>query len=127
MKCNLKWASFLLMSACLIASPAWAVDSLGALASHLSLGAALVTRVMLAVCLTVGVTLLIIGYTQYRMHMLNPKAVPLGIPFTYWVLGIALCGVPFFDYYLGETGSPLQYQHEKTDYLPKDIDAPLHH
>ena len=71
--------------------------SLGDMAGNIYGGASILTRVMWAACMIVGVVLFLTAFTQYQTHRRNPKLVPLTTTITYLILGIVAFAIPFLE------------------------------
>jgi len=104
-----------------------AVPSLGDVAGRLIVGADFLTRLMLAACIAIGLTLVILSITYFRGHRFNPKLVPLGKPVIYLVLGLIVFTIPFLGKLFGETGSILDLKKKEAtlESCRTDIDTPL--
>lgn len=70
-------------------------DGLGGVANNLFDGASILSKLLSASCVIVGILLTVTAFTQYKIHRQNPKLVPLGNPVTYFLLGLTILAVPF--------------------------------
>lgn len=98
----------------------------------LLVGGDVLSKLMWAVCIVVGVALIAAAFTQFQIHRRNPKLVPLTTPVLYLVLGICAIALPFVGQLKGflsqgqqgvkgEPAAPTV----KRNYNPNDIDAPI--
>ena len=71
--------------------------SLGDAAGILTSLGDVLSKVMWAACIIVGVALIAAGFTQFQIHRRNPKLVPLATPVLYLILGICAIAIPFID------------------------------
>lgn len=102
------------------------VPTIGSIADKLTIGTDLLTRFMVAVCIVMGVGLIITGLTLYKAHRNNPKFVPLDRPVMYAVLGLLVILIPFLGEIFGPTGSSLDLKkRQAAESCPTNIDAPL--
>lgn len=100
--------------------------------TSLLLGGSILSKLMWAVCIVVGVALIAAAFTQFQIHRRNPKLVPLTTPVLYLILGICAIALPFagqFQGFLssgeqGVKGAPAAPT-TKHVYDPNDIDAPI--
>ena len=128
----LKKSSFFVAFACLLlsmtealAAPA-ASSSIGQVAERLITSSDFVTKLMLFVCITLGVIFLILAIGLYKGHRHNPKFVPLDKVVLYAILGLVLMSIPFLSAVFGPTGSVLDVRKEhKTTHRQHDPDKPL--
>ncbi len=116
----------------LIAELAWAehanAPNLGVVAERLTVGANVITQVMLGICIVMGIGFLGLSFVHYKGHRQNPKLIPLGKPVMYVVLGLVLLCIPFLEEFLGDTGRSLLEKDKKkqtSSVIVQDIDAPL--
>lgn len=101
--------------------------------STLLVGGGVLSKLMWAVCIVVGVALIAAAFTQFQIHRRNPKLVPLATPILYLILGILAIAVPFIGQVKGfmspgvqgVKGSPAPPPTTKQNYNPNDIDAPI--
>jgi hypothetical protein len=96
----------------------------------LLVGGSILSKLMWAVCIVVGVALIAAAFTQFQIHRRNPKLVPLATPVLYLILGICAIAVPFVGQMKGfmASGNPgVQSAPAPTNtpYNPNDIDAPI--
>lgn len=95
-------------------------------------GGDVLSKLMWAVCIVVGVALIAAAFTQFQIHRRNPKLVPLTTPVLYLILGICAIALPFIGQIKGflsegqqgvkgEPAAPVT----KRNYNPNDIDAPI--
>jgi len=110
--------------------------ALGDMANTLLVGGGILTKLMWAVCIVVGIALIAAAFTQFQIHRRNPKLVPLTTPVLYLILGIIAIAIPFAGQVEGflssgqkgvggaaVTRSPaVGTKH----YEPTDIDAPIY-
>jgi len=102
--------------------------NLGIIAERVHVAGEMVARLMVAVCVVMGITMICFAFFHYRTHRINPKLVPLGKPVMYLVLGLVILAIPFAEEILGKTGRShvLEAKKQKeTLHTPVDIDAPL--
>ncbi|HSX20833.1 MAG TPA: hypothetical protein VLG38_06920 [Gammaproteobacteria bacterium] len=95
-------------------------------------GGDVLSKLMWAVCIIVGVALIAAAFTQFQIHRRNPKLVPLTTPVLYLILGIVAIAIPFvgqMEGFLGGAGRQgikgEPAPNPKQVYNPNDIDAPL--
>lgn len=69
--------------------------ALGDMANTLLVGGGILTKLMWAVCIIVGIALIAAAFTQFQIHRRNPKLVPLTTPVLYLILGIVAIAIPF--------------------------------
>lgn len=105
---------------CLAATP-----TIGDLAERMIAGTDVVTRLMMAVCIAVGIGFMILSVSMYKTHRTNPKFVPLDRPVMYLILGVVVLAIPFLGQIFGPTGSVLDLKRNQIESLPRNIDAPL--
>lgn len=128
--------SLLLLGSCIVYSGViFAEDglALSQIVSTLLTGGSVLSKLMWAVCIVVGIALIAAAFTQFQIHRRNPKLVPLATPVLYLILGIAAIAVPFLGQvkgFLGPgqkgvKGSAAAAQQKQQYYDPNDIDAPL--
>lgn len=60
-------------------------------------GSGILTKVMWAACIIVGILLIAAAFTQFQIHRRNPKLVPLTTPVLYLILGIGAIAIPFIE------------------------------
>lgn len=119
------FALLTIYSSCLLAAA-----SLGDMASTLVAGGSVLSKLIWAVCIVVGIAMIAASFTQLQIHRRNPKLVPLFTPILYLILGIASIALP----YLGQTKGFLSQgiqgvkssaatSNQNVD--PNDIDAPI--
>lgn len=75
-------------------------SSLGEIANNLISSAELVTGLLHAACIALGVGFTLYALIAYRNHHNNPKLTPLDRPIIYLVLGITLTAIPFLGHIL---------------------------
>lgn len=102
-----------------------ATPTIGSVAETLISGTGIVTRILMAVCMVLGVGMLIVSFSTYRVHRSNPKFVPLDRPIMYLILGLVIFIIPFLGDFFAPTGSILDLQKQEIQSVPRDIDAPL--
>lgn len=97
------------------------------------IGGDILTKLMWAVCIVVGLALLAASFTQFQIHRRNPKIVPLATPVLYLILGIMAIALPFIGETMGFLGPPVQSVKgssaptpKQQQYNPNDIDAPIY-
>ncbi len=115
--------------------------SLGAMANTLLVGGGILTKLMWAACIVVGIALIAAAFTQFQIHRRNPKLVPLTTPVLYLILGIIAIAIPFInqvDGFLSQgakgigsapaarTAPPVSPTTPAKHYDPNDIDAPIY-
>ena len=104
--------------------------SLGDAAHILTSGGDVLSKVMWAACIIVGIALIAAGFTQFQIHRRNPKLVPLTTPIMYLILGIGAIAIPFIDRITDFVGNNKK-QIERSPATTKDtnysndIDAPI--
>jgi hypothetical protein len=115
--------------------------ALGDMAKTLLVGGGILTKLMWAVCIVVGIALIAAAFTQFQIHRRNPKLVPLTTPVLYLILGIVAIAIPF----VGQVEGFLSKGHPgirnapakpivppsapgkpAKQYDPNDIDAPIY-
>lgn len=110
--------------------------SLGSMSGTLLVGGGILTKLMWAACIVVGIALIAAAFTQFQIHRRNPKLVPLTTPVLYLILGIVAIAIPFvpqINGFLGNKGqegvrgsaAPPPAAHGQ-NYDSNDIDAPLY-
>lgn len=92
-------------------------------------GGQVLTKLMWAVCVVVGIGVLAAAFTQFQIHRRNPKLVPLTTPVLYLILGVSAIALPFVNTMYGFLGESKEQVHgeaapSKVGYDPNDIDAP---
>jgi hypothetical protein len=104
----------------------------------LLVGGGVLTKLMWAVCIVVGIALIAAAFTQFQIHRRNPKLVPLTTPVLYLILGIVAIAIPFVSQIKGflTEGQPgINNSSARSNYNPhnsnvnnnpNDIDAPLY-
>jgi len=100
---------------------------IASIANTLSAGTHIMSNIMLGACIVVGIALFALGGVHFKGHRHNPKLIPLSKPIMYWVLGLCLFSIPFFEEYVGATGrSAAKDIQKKTQSVHcPDIDAPI--
>lgn len=106
----------------------------------LLVGGGVLTKIIWAASIIVGIMLIAAAFTQFQIHRRNPKLVPLTTPVMYLILGIAAIAIPFIDRVQDVFGGnppssrkqpatnnskPANAQQPARTYNPNDIDAPL--
>lgn len=71
--------------------------TLGGIAGNIHGSASILTRVMWAACIIVGVFLFITAFSQFQTHRRNPKLVPLTTPILYLILALTSIAIPFAE------------------------------
>jgi preprotein translocase subunit SecG len=101
--------------------------TIGSIAENMIAGTGVITRLMVVLCMVVGIGFMIISIHMYRQHRANPKFVPLDRPVMYLVLGLLVFGIPFLGQVFGPTGSVLELDKRKaaSSSCSINIDAPL--
>jgi len=106
-------------------------------ANNLIFTASIVTNILHAAALMIGIGFIIYAFVTFNVHRMNPKMMPLDRPVIYLVLGLVLLTIPFLDQLLRhDTGESHvhkhrhqhQHQHETQHsgyYGDHDIDEPL--
>ncbi len=89
--------------------------TLGSAATTLHGGATIISKLLWAACIIVGVALFFTSIAQYQIHRSNPKLVPLTTPITYFLLAFAAIAIPFAERIFNNEG-----HHEKVT-----IDQPI--
>lgn len=128
--------SLLLLGSCLVYSGMlFAEDgvALSQISRTLLTGGTVLSKLMWAVCIVVGIALIAAAFTQFQIHRRNPKLVPLATPVLYLILGIAAIALPFLGQakgflssgQQGVKGSAAAAPKRQQYYDPNDIDAPL--
>lgn len=105
---------------------------LSQMVSTVMVGGSVLTKLVWAACIVVGVALIAAAFTQFQIHRRNPKIVPLTTPVLYLILGIIAIAIPFVGQiqgFLGPgqggvKGTPAMPT-TKQNYNPNDIDAPI--
>ena len=101
----------------------------------LLVGGGILTKLMWAVCIVVGIALIAAAFTQFQIHRRNPKLVPLMTPILYLILGIVAIAIPFIGQvegflskgHPGLRGAPAKpVAPAAQQYDPNDIDAPIY-
>jgi len=123
---------------CYIPSCAWADVKLQDAVNTLLIGGDVLTKVMWAACIIVGIALIAAGFTQFQIHRRNPKLVPLTTPIMYLILGVAAISLPFIDTindfispkHIGLKTGPAKSHNRGVNSAPapsnpNDIDAPI--
>lgn len=110
--------------------------SLAAISRNLLVGGDILTKLMWAACIVVGIALIAAAFTQFQIHRRNPKLVPLTTPVLYLILGIVAIAIPFLPQLKGflSEGQPsirgttanVPQPAPTRQYDPNDIDAPLY-
>lgn len=115
--------------------------ALGDMAKTLLVGGGILTKLMWAVCIVVGIALIAAAFTQFQIHRRNPKLVPLTTPVLYMILGIIAIAIPFFSQVEGflseghpgirgapaaSTAPTVAPGKPAKQYDPNDIDAPIY-
>lgn len=102
---------------------------MGIIADRIHVAGEFVAKIMVAVCVVMGVMLISFAFFHYRTHRINPKLVPLGKPVTYLILGLVILAIPFAEEIVGRTGRShvVEEKQKKKEaiHAPIDIDAPL--
>lgn len=99
--------------------------------STLAVGGDVLSKVMWAASIIVGIALIAAGFTQFQIHRRNPKLVPLTTPVMYLILGVAAVAIPFVerinDFMDPNNTSKVSKAPRATKESPNinDIDAPL--
>jgi len=96
----------------------------------LLVGGEVLSKVMWAACIIVGIALIAAGFTQFQIHRRNPKLVPLTTPVLYLILGVCAIAIPFFDRITDFVGNDKKKMERspavtKDTNYSNDIDAPL--
>ena len=101
------------------------------IANNLIFGASIVSNLLHAASILLGVGFIIYSVVSFRNHRINPKMVPLDRPILYLFLGIVLTAIPFLgeimEHTTGETHNQKHQssRHTSSTYYEHDIDAPL--
>lgn len=113
--------------------------SLAHISKNLLVGGHILTKLMWAACIVVGIALIAAAFTQFQIHRRNPKLVPLTTPVLYLILGIVAIAIPFVPQFRGflspgqpglrgtqtaPPADPTRTQYTTTN--TNDIDAPLY-
>lgn len=97
-------------------------------------GGGILSKLMWAACIVVGIALIAAAFTQFQIHRRNPKLVPLTTPVLYLILGIVAIAIPFLGQVQGFLGpgekgvkgdAAPPPPNTRPAYDPNDIDAPL--
>jgi len=106
--------------------------SLADVVATLMVGGNILSKLMWAGCIVVGVALIAAAFTQFQIHRRNPKLVPLTTPILYLLLGIISIALPFLGQAEGFLGPGQQgiksapaAVANHPNYNPNDIDAPI--
>ncbi len=129
---------FLLASGTLVAEG----RPLSDIVSTVLIGGDILTKLMWAICIVMGIALIAASFTQFQIHRRNPKIVPLATPVMYLILGILAIAIPFLGQSMGFLSPPVQNvkgsaapsqrqqnqnnKQQPQQYNPNDIDAPLY-
>ena len=107
----------LLLISSLIPSLAYAQKDLSHITGVLSGGASVLGDLMLFAAFVIGIALALFSIIQFKMHLQNPKFIPLINPIFYLVLGLILILLPFLDDIFGEesTGRKSRFFSKKSE------------
>lgn len=110
--------------------------SLSDIVSTVMVGGDVLTKLIWAACIIVGLALIAAAFTQFQIHRRNPKLVPLATPVLYLILGIVAIAIPFVGQNAGFLAPAVQSikgapkaptsATRQQQYDPNDIDAPLY-
>lgn len=78
-----------------------AVNDIAEATGTLLSGTSLLTKFFWAACIFTGVYLLTAGFVNYKEHRNNPKLIPLSTVIVYFILGLAVIGIPFLSRLFG--------------------------
>jgi hypothetical protein len=99
------------------------------IASNVIFGASIVSEVLHAVSILMGIGFMIYSVVSFQNHRINPKMVPLDRPIIYLCLGIVLTAIPFLGQIVGHSTGEVhkkKHQHSRSAaYYEHDIDEPL--
>jgi hypothetical protein len=106
------------------------VPTLGDVAETLIVGTTFLTRLALAGCIAIGITLVISSFIYFRAHRQNPKFAPLDRPIFLLLFGVILLAIPFLGQIFGPTASIFDLKELEATKAQVaapiiDIDAPL--
>lgn len=103
------------------------IPTFGEIAEKMIVGTEFLTRLVLGVCISIGIILILSSLASFRAHFRNPKFQPLDRPFFLFVFGAILLAIPFLGKIFAPTGSVLELKREVSQKrtAPVDIDAPL--
>ena len=95
-------------------------------------GGSILSKIIWAACIIVGVGMIAAAFTQFQIHRRNPKLVPLTTPVMYLILGICAIAIPFIESDKSFLLQKPTYKLENTDPgqarvnpASEDIDAPM--
>jgi hypothetical protein len=60
-------------------------------------GGDILSKIIWAACILVGIGMITAAFTQFQIHRRNPKLVPLTTPVMYLILGVCAIAVPFVE------------------------------
>lgn len=129
----------LVLMLCCVAGYVAADTTLADFTGTLLAGGDVLTKVLWAASIIVGICLIAAAFTQFQIHRRNPKLVPLTTPVLYLILGLGAVALPFIhtvSNFLGaaSTGghtapatkaTPAPAAGPKTNTGYTDIDAPM--
>lgn len=78
-----------------------AVNDIAEATGTLLSGTSLLTKFFWAACIFTGVYLVTSGFVNYKEHRNNPKLIPLSTVIVYFILGLAVIGIPFLSRLFG--------------------------
>lgn len=87
-----------------------------------------VTQLIHVLCVVLGIALIVMGFSFFKMHRDNPKYVPLDKPIAYLFLGLVLMSIPLWSALFGSSGSSIDLEKKEQEQLKAklhDIDAPV--
>lgn len=93
--------SLLFIFSLVVSSDVMAVSNLLDSAETLINGTTFLTKFFWAACIFTGIYLLTAGLVNYKEHRNNPKLIPLSTVIVYFILGLAVIGVPFLNRLFG--------------------------
>jgi hypothetical protein len=115
--CTLAFSMLLLISSGALAYESGST-TLGSMADNLHSGATIVAKLLWAACVIVGIAFMIAAFTQYQVHRVNPKLVPLTTPITYVLLALVALTIPFAERVIGFEDAYENDQQEKAKSQP---------
>jgi hypothetical protein len=103
--------------------------TISSIATNLIFGASIVSDVLHAISILMGVGFMIYSIVSFQNHRINPKMVPLDRPIIYLCIGIVLTAIPFLEQIIGHaTGEGHNQKHHNNRaaaYYDHDIDEPI--
>lgn len=119
-----RWSGILMCLGLAIALPAFAGEAdqrtLASISGTLTSGVGLFIRMLWAACILVGIGLLMAAFTQYQIHRVNPKLVPLPVPLTYLFLALLTLALPFSHTILGLSEDDTYRKNQRYEIIKKN-------